>query len=159
MSCRLLISLINCSFFKNFTTKKRNCMYFTTFKAKVFKIWSQNLSSFIPFRNNIQVFSNFTVIILICFNISFLLLSIPSKESQLYSLSKLILLLSFQSLLLISFFLFHDSFNLMISDSPLLNLFVFKDIFSSDFKVNWLSVLTFNYLIFASSILNIKAII
>ena len=135
MTCRFFVSLIDRCFLKNFATKKRYCMDFTAFETKIFKIRCKDFSAFIPFRDNVEIFSNLTIIIFISLNISFLFLTIPSKKSQFNSLSKLILFFSLKSLFFISFFLFHYSFNLMISYSSFLNLFIIKNIFSSYLKV------------------------
>ena len=113
-------------------------MNFTAFETEIFKVRCKNFSSFVPFWNNIEILSNLTIIVFIGFNVSFLLFPVPAKQSQLDSLCEFIFLLSLKGLFLISFFLFHDSLDLSILNSSFFNFMIFIDIFSSNFKVNWL---------------------
>lgn len=137
MSCWLFVSLINRSFFKESASEERNSLNFAGFETKVFKVRSQYFSALVPLRDNIQIFSDFTVIILVCFDLSSFFLASPAEESELDCLGKSVLFFSLQSFFFIFFFLLHDSFNLLISDCPLFDHRIFILLFSFNLEMQW----------------------
>ncbi len=139
MPCILFLFCVEEWVLKFLPTKERNGLYLGGFEIQILEIWGQNLSSFVPLRNDIEILPFLSIKIVIGLYISSSLLPIPSKEGQLHCVSETILCVSFPCLLFIFLFLVHHSLHVLEVNRPLLYGSVWKLLICSNFNV-WVIV-------------------
>lgn len=113
-------------------SKERDSLDLCAFEVEIFEVRSQNLSSFVPFWDDVQILSIFGIKVVVCFNITSLFLSVPAEESQLDCVGESILFLPLQCFLFIFFFLVHHSFHIFVVNHLLFNRHIRKFLISSD---------------------------
>lgn len=107
-------------------------MNLAALETEILKVRSQDLSTLIPLRDDVEILIGLSIVVLVGLDIFSLLLPVPAKESQFDCLRKFIILLSFQSFFLISFLLLHDTFNVSVPDCPFFDWKILKALVSLD---------------------------
>lgn len=81
MSCAFFLLSVENGVLEFLPSEERNSLDLSALEVEIFEIRGKNLSALVPFWNNVQIFSIFSIKVIIGLNITSLLLSVPSKES------------------------------------------------------------------------------